>query len=382
MFIKIKTKEKGQTMVIFALGIIAFIAILALVLDGGMTYASRRKAQNAADAGALAGATVLCKGDGETAAIDAAWSYAVENNDATSAFVEILDEATVAVEATVLYDTFFARVLGINVSGAVADAKAACLPICGATGQVPIAWSCNPPVTGSESDDCNVVYGEDHLYIIMDSDKLEDDIYCQDPPNSGLPLGTTDCDIDNDGVNDFQFSGSRSWIFLDDASSNYPEIWMEFGYNEMLYPHTWFSTNNGTVTGIFDAAQEHRINDIVALPVFDTFCDVGDPQNNCPNLVHDEDDFDHLNSLTLTAYHVIAYAPFKITCVQLANDPADLCEGRVALEAALIAAGEKIPNQLKTIEGYFVKDSLPGFAGCPVGTYPIDMGGWTVNLLP
>jgi Flp pilus assembly protein TadG len=49
----------GQILVIFALGLTAFIFVLALILDGGRVYAERRRAQNAADAAATAGAAVL-----------------------------------------------------------------------------------------------------------------------------------------------------------------------------------------------------------------------------------------------------------------------------------------------------------------------------------
>ncbi len=52
-------REDGQSLVIVALGMVAFIAILALVIDGGNAYAAKRQAQNAADAGALAGAQYM-----------------------------------------------------------------------------------------------------------------------------------------------------------------------------------------------------------------------------------------------------------------------------------------------------------------------------------
>ena len=48
--------ERGQIIVIFALGLVAILAMVGLVLDGGATFASRRGQQNAADLAALAGA--------------------------------------------------------------------------------------------------------------------------------------------------------------------------------------------------------------------------------------------------------------------------------------------------------------------------------------
>jgi len=52
-------RERGQILVLFALGLTAFVFVLALVLDGGRVYAERRRTQNAADAAALAGAAAL-----------------------------------------------------------------------------------------------------------------------------------------------------------------------------------------------------------------------------------------------------------------------------------------------------------------------------------
>src|SRR5437764_12591372 len=51
--------DAGQILVIFALGLTVFVFILALILDGGRVYAERRRTQNAADAAATAGASVL-----------------------------------------------------------------------------------------------------------------------------------------------------------------------------------------------------------------------------------------------------------------------------------------------------------------------------------
>src|SRR5512139_563361 len=48
--------EQGQAIVIMAFAMIALLAFAALAIDGGNAYVERRRAQNGADAGALAGA--------------------------------------------------------------------------------------------------------------------------------------------------------------------------------------------------------------------------------------------------------------------------------------------------------------------------------------
>lgn len=59
MDINHSTKEKGQALVLIVLTIIGLLGITALAIDGGMVYADRRFAQNAADTSSLAGAAAV-----------------------------------------------------------------------------------------------------------------------------------------------------------------------------------------------------------------------------------------------------------------------------------------------------------------------------------
>ncbi|HNS51332.1 MAG TPA: Tad domain-containing protein [Anaerolineae bacterium] len=56
-------RAEGQAVVQVAIAMVFLLAILALAIDVGHLYAERRRMQNAADAGALAGARALCFGD-------------------------------------------------------------------------------------------------------------------------------------------------------------------------------------------------------------------------------------------------------------------------------------------------------------------------------
>lgn len=51
--------EKGQAAVLLAVAMIALVAIVGLAIDGGMLYWNQRRAQNGADAAAIAGTTAL-----------------------------------------------------------------------------------------------------------------------------------------------------------------------------------------------------------------------------------------------------------------------------------------------------------------------------------
>ena len=48
--------EQGQVLVIVAVGLLAMIAMVALVVDGGHAWGQQREAQNGADASSEAGA--------------------------------------------------------------------------------------------------------------------------------------------------------------------------------------------------------------------------------------------------------------------------------------------------------------------------------------
>jgi hypothetical protein len=81
--------EQGQAIVIMAFIMIGLLAFLALAIDGGNTFVERRRAQNAADAGALAGARTL-------------WIQRTQGNEFEST---VLQSINAAAEANGVEDT-------------------------------------------------------------------------------------------------------------------------------------------------------------------------------------------------------------------------------------------------------------------------------------
>jgi Flp pilus assembly protein TadG len=71
--------ERGQLIVIFALALVALVAMVGLVLDGGSTFAQRRSEQNAVDLAALAAANDLIVNQGGADWVGTARSVAKEN---------------------------------------------------------------------------------------------------------------------------------------------------------------------------------------------------------------------------------------------------------------------------------------------------------------
>ena len=172
-FIKMKVinklfrQEQGQIIVIVAIAMFALIAMAALILDGGGIMVNRRAAQNAADAGALAGAEVMCRlGYYDEGLVDAAvQKYTVVDNNASSytknfpapnaSEYEGLKVGALQVTAVVSSDSFFARIFGQDTLTASATATAGCMNANPGI-VIPVAWACLPPEPDSDSVECDI----------------------------------------------------------------------------------------------------------------------------------------------------------------------------------------------------------------------------------
>jgi hypothetical protein len=130
--------RNGQVLVQVAMLMVVFFALMAIAIDVGHMLNERRHMQNAADAGALAGAWELCFGDPAQAEATAR-EYAIDRNGAGMADVSVgeLRVTVYAREATGLY---LARLFGIQTADINARAVAACGAATSACGLWPIAF--------------------------------------------------------------------------------------------------------------------------------------------------------------------------------------------------------------------------------------------------
>ncbi len=168
-------KEKGQAIVIIALMLIGLLAIAALVFDGGMAYAQRRRMQNAADAGAFAGARQLALGASDSTICAAIQEYTVTRNGAQSFTAtyypggqavcggSVPGSATgVRVIANTNFNTAFAGLLGEQTGSVGANAAASFGGVNNLLNNVtPISPQCavtNP----SDLDDCGFDFDESY----------------------------------------------------------------------------------------------------------------------------------------------------------------------------------------------------------------------------
>ena len=111
----------GQIIVIFALGLVAMIAMVGLILDGGSTFAQRRGQQNAADLAALAGANEFLlngvKADAETVARSVAAQNGYVHDPAAGKTVDVSfhsNDTRVQVDVSAPHRNNFTGVVGIT----------------------------------------------------------------------------------------------------------------------------------------------------------------------------------------------------------------------------------------------------------------------------
>lgn len=383
-------KSKGQILIIVALMMIGLLAFLALILDGGNLYTQRREAQVAADAGALAGARTYCLTENTTLARASARDYALNKNGAQTANVIILPiTGDVTVDTTITFDTFFLGVLGQEQMTASASATAACAPPTVGQGVMPVAWSCRPPVGDSDSDDCELhlmdpppnpspdecVYGDDPIYVIADSQTIEEDILC-DTSQAGTCEGDVcyvNCDIDGDGVDDLEplSGGNRSWLDLDGGGGGNLADWVTDGFEDPVYIHTWYGGKTGVDTSVYIATKTLEGKEVV-VPVFDDFCPAQfDPPGplNTDCTWHAGQDTTIGETGGVDYFHVISFGLFRISCVDKG--------GSGSCPAHQFLFPDVPLKNIPTIEGCFVEGFDASLGG---GDGTVDIGAEIIYL--
>ena len=422
---KIRRREKGQSLILIAILLVVFIGILALVLDGGYSYFMRRNAQNAADAGALAGARVYCEsldvGLGKLEAIkyvheNEALVYPVDDDGNDDVNNIVIAGNKVTVDTVIKFNNFFGNIFGRSESEAVAHAVAGCFSPTLAEGVLPIIWFCKPSVSGDlgESDECieqfieypllNTYLAEDpyqlheELYIVMDSLSYNVDFPCIEDGQEGAFLI---CDLDGDGDKDHFAGSGRSWTDLDGKTGKLgnPDCppsqdqtteliaWILEGFGCALNTHTWTPEVTGDVDKIFQAIEcrinqaacgpsESSLGPLVLLPVYDDFCLNDTPDPNIPfDCDQDGDDDsakwhegDEIRYTDPAYFHIVQFAPFYITCVRgpgKSVTPTGLVSTCPGYEAFKLNNSGVIPNiqSVASVEGYFLHGYVPGLKG-------------------
>lgn len=199
--------EQGQSLIQFALMITTFLIFVSLAVDVGNLYAERRKMQNAADAGALAAARELCLGHNTTAATDSARDYLMRNGVRSDHIADqdiSIQGNKVEVRARETVDTWFTGIMSstFTTANVHASAKAACGAATSACGLWPIAFEVNK----WKGTECGATLA------VWNAENDNQEITCNE--GDGNICNCYDCDIDDNGSNDFVVMTelARGWM--------------------------------------------------------------------------------------------------------------------------------------------------------------------------
>lgn len=206
-------REEGQTLVWVAVGMVVLLLIVALALDGGHLYSERRRMQNAADAGALAGARALCLGltqaEAEAEAVKYATTEQTRPYGHTATASTDMTNYIVTVTTTETPPLFLAGALGLGPAQVSAVSKAACGPTTRACGLFPLAFSMD--LWNQVKNTCDKVF-----YVWSGDD------------DAGPDCNVYNCDIDPASPGDEIFPDTgRGWLDFGGALDN---------PNDPLYP--------------------------------------------------------------------------------------------------------------------------------------------------
>lgn len=264
----VRAREHGQTLVVVAVMIVGLIAILALVIDGGNVYAERRRLQNAADAGALAGARALASKLGEAAAYAAADQFTAQNG--AQSWTTSIAGRRVRVTAFRTLPMNFAQVIGIATIDVQATAEAEWYPAIPSVGLVPLA---------------------------VEDDVVRANLWMQifDSPNT-----TTDLTLGQIG------NGQRGWVDLNNngvPAQNEITCWISRGYpcpgsgDPPIYLPGNYYGSEGTMTAALHAIDSLPVGPdgkkVIFVPVYDYLWYDGNQ----------------------VFYHLLGFAPFAVSAV-------------------------------------------------------------------
>ena len=290
-----RDRSRGQAMVLFALGIVALLAMLGLIVDGGIAYAHQRMAQNGADASANAGGVVLAQwvtnksgplqdSDALAAVTTTADANGLEGWTATYTdayganlpapnMVGQMSDGLIPAAARGVHVTgsrageaTFSRVIGITTVNASADATAVVGKLAGCDpaspcGLLPVTF----PVTVDTCTDPHQIYfppnnpfpnqGGSQSWPLVPYDQAVSP--SGDALMASIPLCTT------------QASGAVGWLDLGTGQNLSQEI--SNPYSGSLDVPNWFQTKQGNMNNV-ETALNAYIGQVMLIPMWDGLC--------------------------------------------------------------------------------------------------------------
>jgi hypothetical protein len=315
----IERKRNGQVLVQVAMLMVVLLLFLAIAIDVGNILTERRRMQNAADAGALAGAWEICFGDPAMAEVTAQ-EYAIDRNGAQVADVSIAG-GEVTVYAREAAEMYLIRIFGVD----TADINALAVATCGGAISLCNLW----PISFHEQRwnelKCSPDEGDGTFYVFNDARfEEDDDCYwteeteegpvchpvCDFPDDSDAPSGYCMCDLIPPDNRVFRVGpGDRGWLLFPrprppydsfdlgcaDNCGDQVRCWIDGGSysGEIELPGSdagfCLPGQPGVDESVRIEIERDHIHDTPNVLIWDDTCDPGDPSKvgTCPgNLYH------------------------------------------------------------------------------------------------
>lgn len=353
-----RKRQQGQIMVLFALGLVALVAGVALIVDAGVAYAQQRGTQNASDAASNAGAVVLAQRLGGATKTDADVASAVSfsaglNSITQSAYYTNVSGQPIDVSGSVVaaasayqvgsgtippnaqgvhvggsraFGTTFARVIGINGFTASAEATAV-------TGRL-VGGAFLPVIFPVNVTDCS---GNGNLGLPKDQWPVSQPGAPGQPP-TGTEYIVPLCKTGDGSFMVLDLDGTRN--NCDDEVTNPPPIQWD------TFPVTVASDNgNNCAKKMLDAVNAKK-GEIVLIPICDN--------NDC-----------NTSGGSKAEYHVTGVVAFYLDYMSDSNNQNNSdCQSHVS------ASGQ----QLQTISGNGSSSCLAGWFIHFITTGPVGAG--------
>lgn len=376
-------------MVIVAGGLVALVAMVGLVIDGGYAWGQQRNAQNGADSVSKAGtivvqhhlaATGVAETDGDVGCAVKAASVA---NDVELHLAEYTDHegqlfspsipvgpcaasggaaipaGAQGVRATTsrTFDTFLIRVVGINTLDAVADATAVVgVPAGLPGGALPVTI----PITASTCDslETEVVVRDNDLDGTWEPYEL---IEKEDAAMDNMAIVPL-CDIS---------PGSVGWLDYECGQNLQQSVGDPC--EKFINIPAWVHTQTGNVNSLEDELEQYHGDDVnaveeddevVAIPIHDNTCSKrpADSDPTCMDLDAEwSGNGDNLN------YHVPFWVGFMLNEAYVSGGDTECQSG----PGAPVLVAPKPPGKVGCLKGWFVdRYDAPG----PIGLTAINPG--------
>lgn len=358
-----RSSERGQALVLVALALVAMIGVTALVVDGGNAFAQQRGTQNATDAAALAGATVMVqnlagatKADSDVyAAITAKMTanaatfdtanYVAWDNSTIRAVTNTTtaipaNAAGVAVHGSRSFRTYLAGIAGLGSLGTGADATALAgtlKGICAADqgcGVLPVTFSISiSDCTGNG----NVVIGSTQWPLV------------------DVATATADKGVGNyEAIVPLCKVGPGGVGWLDICPSGNLAQQISNPCNVSFDIPTWIHTNPGNPNNVESDVNAY-INKVILLPLFDGTCRSIPASGLLPDCTNPGNG----NNLY---FHIPKFAGFLLDRAYIQGNNGPACNSAPGITVTPPAGGNGGTSCLK---GWFVRYVTQG----PVGAF-------------